>query len=390
MAASSILDVPIDVVEATDAVSPSTCAGRVEFNHVTLSFGRGRAALEQVSFRAEPGEVLAIAGPSGRGKSTIADLRLRLLDPDEGAVRIDGVDLRRLDLRTLRRHVALVEQDPCRLHASMAENIRYSRPDATDAEVRLAARLSALEPFIAALPQGYDTIVGERGSAMSAGGVAIGADGALSDDCVDHGTAVMAAVKDHASGAACYAVRLFDSRLTASAATLIATIDWAIDARVHRINLSLGSSKPSHEAAFTAAVTRANAVGVSRGSRRETIRACGGCQTACQRLCRCRPTGNARATTSGSSTSAGSGCSGHPGARAPIGATHTNGRWGEPTGRSPSAHRRRTCPRCYCWPVMRGVPAPGFTFTLIIVVVQQQPVAPPPFSEKSFRVTCRT
>ena len=159
MAASSILDVPIDVVEATDAVSPSTCAGRVEFNHVTLSFGRGRAALEQVSFRAEPGEVLAIAGPSGSGKSTIADLRLRLLDPDEGAVRIDGVDLRRLDLRTLRRHVALVEQDPCRLHASMAENIRYSRPDATDAEVRLAARLSALEPFIAALPQGYDTIV---------------------------------------------------------------------------------------------------------------------------------------------------------------------------------------------------------------------------------------
>ncbi len=166
---AEILDAPIDVIEASDAVSPSACEGRVEFNHVTLSFGRGRAALEQVSFRADPGEVLAIVGPSGSGKSTIADLLLRLLDPDEGSVRLDGIDLRRLDLRTLRRHVALVEQDPCMLHASIAENIRYSRPDATDAEVRLAARQAALEPFIAGLPQGYDTIVGERGSAMSAG-----------------------------------------------------------------------------------------------------------------------------------------------------------------------------------------------------------------------------
>ncbi len=166
---AEILDAPVDVIEAADAVSPAAVEGRVEFNHVTLSFGRGRPALEQVSFRADPGEVLAIVGPSGSGKSTIADLLLRLLDPDEGTVRLDGIDLRRLDLRTLRRHVALVEQDPCMLHASIAENIRYSRPDATDAEVRLAARQAALEPFIATLPQGYDTIVGERGSAMSAG-----------------------------------------------------------------------------------------------------------------------------------------------------------------------------------------------------------------------------
>ncbi len=99
-----------------------------------------------------------------------------------------------------------------------------------------------------------------------AGGVAIGAGGALSDDFVDrigHGTAVMAAVKDHAPAAACYAVRIFDSRLTASAATLIAAIDWAIDARMHLINLSLGSANPSHEEAFTGAVARADAAGVS-------------------------------------------------------------------------------------------------------------------------------
>ena len=112
------------------------CVASVEFSHVTLSFGRGRPALERLSFRVGPGEVLAIVGPSGSGKSTVADLLLRLLDPDEGVVRLDGVDLRRFNLRVLRRHVALVEQDPCILHASIGENIRYSRPDATDADVR--------------------------------------------------------------------------------------------------------------------------------------------------------------------------------------------------------------------------------------------------------------
>lgn len=99
-----------------------------------------------------------------------------------------------------------------------------------------------------------------------AGGVAIGAGGSLSDDFVDrigHGTAVMAAVKDQAPGAACFAVRIFDTRLAASAATLIAAIDWAIDARVHLINLSLGSSNPAHEDAFADAVARAAAAGVS-------------------------------------------------------------------------------------------------------------------------------
>ncbi|HUR32342.1 MAG TPA: ABC transporter ATP-binding protein [Vicinamibacterales bacterium] len=166
---AEILDAPVDVREAVDALVPHDVAGIVEFSHVTLSFGRGRPAVEQLSFRASPGEVLAIVGPSGSGKSTVADLLLRLLDPDEGVVRLDGCDLRRLNLRALRRHVALVEQDPCILHASIAENIRYSRPGANDADVRLAARQAALEPFIDSLPQGYDTIVGERGSALSAG-----------------------------------------------------------------------------------------------------------------------------------------------------------------------------------------------------------------------------
>jgi ATP-binding cassette subfamily B protein len=125
---SEILDAPLDVSQATDAQAPVSVIGQVEFSEVTLSFDRGRPAVERLSFRASPGEVLAIVGTSGSGKSTVADLLLRLLDPDEGVVRLDGIDLRRLNLRVLRHHVALVDQDPCLLHASIAENIRTADP----------------------------------------------------------------------------------------------------------------------------------------------------------------------------------------------------------------------------------------------------------------------
>jgi ATP-binding cassette subfamily B protein len=166
---AEILDAPVDVQELPGAEALGRVRGHVQFSRVTLSYDRGRPALEQLSFRVGPGEVLAIVGPSGSGKSTVADLLLRLLDPDEGVVRLDGHDLRRLRLDDIRRHVALVDQDPCILHASILENIRYGRPDATDGEVRSAARQAALEPFIDSLPQGYDTVVGERGSALSSG-----------------------------------------------------------------------------------------------------------------------------------------------------------------------------------------------------------------------------
>jgi ATP-binding cassette subfamily B protein len=166
---AEILDAPVDVSDSDDAIALPRVAGEVEFSRVTLSYDRGRPALEQVSFRVRPGEVVAIVGPSGSGKSTIADLLLRFLDPDEGVVRLDGHDVRRLRQTDLRRHIGLVDQEPCILHASIAENIRYGRPSASDADVRRAARQAALEPFVATLPDGYDTIVGERGSALSAG-----------------------------------------------------------------------------------------------------------------------------------------------------------------------------------------------------------------------------
>jgi ATP-binding cassette subfamily B protein len=164
-----VLDVAPDVLERQDVVSLPEVRGDVAFEQVTLSFDRGRPALDGVSFSVAAGESVAIVGPSGSGKSTIADLLLRLLDPDEGIVRLDGHDVRQLRLVDLRRHIGLVEQEPCILHASIAENIRYGRPDASPADIREAARLAALGPFIDTLPLQHDTIVGERGLALSAG-----------------------------------------------------------------------------------------------------------------------------------------------------------------------------------------------------------------------------
>jgi ATP-binding cassette, subfamily B, bacterial len=166
---AQILDEPIEVVEQPDARTLDAVSGEVAFDHVTLSYDRGHPVLADVSFTVKAGETLAIVGPSGSGKSTIADLLLRLIDPDAGTVRIDGTDVRALRLASLRNAVALVEQEPFTLHATIAENIRYARPAATDAEVADAARRAALDRFVDSLPAGLDTIVGERGTALSAG-----------------------------------------------------------------------------------------------------------------------------------------------------------------------------------------------------------------------------
>jgi ATP-binding cassette subfamily B protein len=166
---SEILDVPVEVEEPITPVRLPSVRGDISFENVSLSFDRGTPVLEQLSFSVRAGEVLAIVGASGSGKSTIADLLLRLVDPDSGIVRLDGHDLRTVGLADLRRHVALVDQQPVILHATIAENIRYARPDASDAEVVMAAREASLESFIDALPAKFDTVVGERGAALSVG-----------------------------------------------------------------------------------------------------------------------------------------------------------------------------------------------------------------------------
>jgi ATP-binding cassette subfamily B protein len=136
---------------------------------VTLRTERGLAVLEDFTLTVPAGTSVALVGASGSGKSTLAYLLLRLLDPDAGVVRIDGRDVRALKLDDIRRHVVFVEQEPTLLHATVAENIRYARPEASDADVTRAADAAGLGPFLARLPLGLATVVGERGAQMSAG-----------------------------------------------------------------------------------------------------------------------------------------------------------------------------------------------------------------------------
>jgi ATP-binding cassette subfamily B protein len=164
-----ILDAPLDVQERADPRALPACRGEVAFESVTLGTDRQASVLDEVSFSARPGECVALVGGSGVGKSTIAYLVTRLLDPESGVVRLDGHDLRELRLEDVRRHVVLVEQEPTLFHASIGDNIRYVRPGATDADVTRAAEASGIARFVAALPGGFATLVGERGLALSAG-----------------------------------------------------------------------------------------------------------------------------------------------------------------------------------------------------------------------------
>jgi ATP-binding cassette, subfamily B, bacterial len=164
-----LLDTEIEVRERADACALGRVTGEIEFQGVTLRHDRDAPVLDNVSFRIPAGSFCAIAGPSGVGKSTTADLILRFQDPDAGEVRLDGCDLRDLRLADLRRAIALVDQSPFLMHATIAENLAYARPEATRAEMVEAARAAAIHDFIEGLPEGYETVVGERGLALSAG-----------------------------------------------------------------------------------------------------------------------------------------------------------------------------------------------------------------------------
>ncbi|MEX2471783.1 MAG: ABC transporter ATP-binding protein [Gemmatimonadota bacterium] len=165
----TLLDTPPDVVEPTSPRRLAECRGRVTLENVDLDFGRGSQGLYGVDLDIPAGQVVAIVGASGSGKSTIADLLGRHLDPDVGRVMLDGHDLCELLLDDVRRHVAIVEQDPFIFHASIADNVRYARPEARDSEVSDAIRAAGLDALVAAMPDGAGTVVGERGRQLSAG-----------------------------------------------------------------------------------------------------------------------------------------------------------------------------------------------------------------------------
>jgi ATP-binding cassette subfamily B protein len=156
---------------AQPAKLPDVSRGRIEFDHVSFRYPSRpeSAALDDFSVTVEPGETVAFVGPSGAGKSTTFQLLLRFYDPTEGRVLIDGVDIARADPEQVRSRIGLVPQDTVLFGASARENIRYGRPDATDAEIEAAAAAAEADGFIRELPQGYDTFLGERGLRLSGG-----------------------------------------------------------------------------------------------------------------------------------------------------------------------------------------------------------------------------
>ncbi len=161
-----LLDERPRVADGPFALGP--VRGAVELDDVWFAYD-DKPVLKGVTLRAAPGERVALVGASGAGKSTIARMLLRFGDPDQGAVRLDGRDLRELQLASLRRNIAVLLQETLVLHGSVRENIAYARPDATDAEVEAAARAAGAHDFIVALPGGYDADLGERGRRLSGG-----------------------------------------------------------------------------------------------------------------------------------------------------------------------------------------------------------------------------
>ncbi|HEX4807930.1 MAG TPA: ABC transporter ATP-binding protein [Bryobacteraceae bacterium] len=164
-----IMDTPPAIIDLPHAVALSSVAGALEFRNVTFRHEPDRPLLEQLSFRIEPGTACAIVGASGGGKSTIADLILRFIDPQSGQLLLDGQELRDIQLSSLRDSIALVDQTPFMFAASIAENMRYGRPNATQSEIEEVARAAAIHDFISSLPDGYETKIAERGATLSAG-----------------------------------------------------------------------------------------------------------------------------------------------------------------------------------------------------------------------------
>jgi ATP-binding cassette, subfamily B, bacterial len=164
-----ILDAPAEVRDRAGAYDLRIRRGHVRFEDVVFGYERNRPVLRGVAIEAHPGETIAVVGPTGAGKTTLMNLLVRFFDPWSGWVTIDGHDIARVRLRSLREQVALVLQEPFIFPISAAENIAYGRPHATAREIAAAARAANAEQFIERLPSGYDTVVGERGATLSAG-----------------------------------------------------------------------------------------------------------------------------------------------------------------------------------------------------------------------------
>jgi ABC-type multidrug transport system fused ATPase/permease subunit len=164
-----LLDLEPEVEDAPDAVPMPRLEHGIAWRGVHFAYEPGRPVLHDVDLRAAAGEVLAIVGPTGSGKTTLVSLLLRLYDPDRGRIEVDGRDLRRFTLESLRDQIAIALQENVLFATTVRENIRYAVPEASDEAVREAARVACADEFIERLPKGYDTLLGERGTRLSTG-----------------------------------------------------------------------------------------------------------------------------------------------------------------------------------------------------------------------------
>lgn len=168
-AITSILDAPDTVCDAPDAVDPGPLRGAVSFERVSFGYRPEEPILDGIDLDVRPGEMIALVGPSGAGKTTLISLLQRLHDPVRGVVRVDGLDLREVKQQELRRQIGVVMQDALLFNDTIANNIAYGRPTASRAEIEAAACAANAHDFIMRLPDGYDTVVGERGGLLSGG-----------------------------------------------------------------------------------------------------------------------------------------------------------------------------------------------------------------------------
>jgi subfamily B ATP-binding cassette protein MsbA len=165
----AILETDTIIPEKTNALAPPPLRGEVVFEHVAFSYDPHNPVLSDVNFTIKPGQLVGIVGPTGSGKSTVVSMIPRFYDPTKGTIKIDGYDLRDLSLKDLREQIGYVLQDTALFHGTIAENIAFGRPGASREEIIKAAELANAHEFISTMAQGYDTMVGERGSTLSGG-----------------------------------------------------------------------------------------------------------------------------------------------------------------------------------------------------------------------------
>lgn len=164
-----VLETDSDVKDRPRAITAPRFRGEIEFDHVTFGYEPGRPAVQDLSLRVKPGEVVALVGPTGAGKSSILGLIPRFYDPDTGTIRIDGRDVRDYKQRSLRDQISFVLQETLLFHGTVWHNIAYGKPGATRSEILRAAELANAQEFIDKMPQGYDTMIAERGTTLSGG-----------------------------------------------------------------------------------------------------------------------------------------------------------------------------------------------------------------------------